>query len=81
MVLEKSNSTNIEEIITKLKHIFKNPLESYYNIVDEDSYSFQHKENNRDIAYTKGYWHNEIVPFCCKCRKRICGICHKLFNS
>ena len=73
MVLEKSNSTNIEEIITKLKHIFKNPLESYYNIVDEDSYNFHHQTNNKYSAYIKGYWHNEIIPFCYKWRRRIGG--------
>lgn len=73
MVLEKSNSTNIEEIITKLKHIFKNPLESYYNIVDEDSYNFHHQTNNKYSAYIKGYWHNEIIPLYYKWRRRIGG--------
>ncbi len=73
MVLEKSNSTNIEEIITKLKHIFKNPLESYYNIVDEDSYNFHHQTNNKYSAYIKGYWHNEIIPLCYKWRRIIGG--------
>lgn len=73
MVLEKSQSINIEEIITKLKHIFKNTLESYYNIVDEDAYNFQHKANNKYSAYIKGYWYNEIVPLCYKCRRRIGG--------
>ena len=73
MILEQNTSTNIEEIITELKHIFKNPLESYYNIVDEDSYNFQHQANNKYSAYIKGYWHNEILPLCYKCRRRIGG--------
>ena len=74
IVLEKKDkSTNIEEIIKQLKYIFKNPLDSYYNIVDEESYNFQHKENDKYIAYTKGYWRNEIVPFYYKWRKRING--------
>lgn len=55
IVLEKKDkSINIEEIIKQLKCIFKNPLDSYYNMVDEDPYNFQHKENNKYIAYAKG---------------------------
>ena len=74
MILEKnSKATSIEGIIKELKYIFKNPLDSYYNIVDEDPYNFQHKEKNKYIAYTKGYWRNEIVPFYYIWKKRICG--------
>ena len=74
IVLEKTNDINsIESIVKELKHIFKNPLDSYYNIVDEDSYNFQHKEDNKYTAYAKGYWYNEIVPFKSKLRKRISG--------
>ena len=74
IVLEKTNGINsIESIVKELKDIFKNPLDSYYNIVDEDSYNFQHKEDNKYTAYAKGYWYNEIVPFKSKLRKRISG--------
>lgn len=74
IVLEKEDKTEtIEKIVKELKRIFKNPLESYYDIIDEDSYNFQHREKNKYIAYAKGYWRNEIVPFYVKWRKRICG--------
>lgn len=74
IILTKNDkTTSIGEIVSELKHIFKNPLESYYNIIDEDSYSFQHKENNKYTAYAKGYWHNEIVPFISKLKRRTYG--------
>ena len=52
---------SIEDVVSELKYACKNPINSYYYIVDEDNYNYQHKENNKYSAYWKGWYHNEFL--------------------
>lgn len=65
--------TEINSLIGELKYFFKHPLESYYILVDEDSYNCQHKENNKYIAYFKGWYHNDFLSSLRKLQQRIFG--------
>jgi hypothetical protein len=49
---------NADKVIDDLKHIFKHPIDSYYNIVDEDCYNFQHHEKSKYVAYFKAWYYN-----------------------
>ena len=51
---------DVNEVINNLKYFFKNPIDSYYNIVDGDCYNFQHKEGNKYAAYFKMWYHKEF---------------------
>lgn len=64
---------SIDTIVNDLKYYFKHRLKSYYLLVDEDCYNFQHKERNKYIAYLKGWYHNEFVSFIKEKHQRWCG--------
>ena len=68
-----NENESVDECVNELRDIFKNPLKSYYRIVDADSYSFQHKNKNRFIAYVKGWFHNDFLHFTKRKRQRILG--------
>lgn len=78
-VIKHNNSTELENVIKDLKQVFKNPLDSYYNIVYKNSYSFQHHESNKYKAYFKGYYRNEIVPTFKKYHRRTVGFISTIF--
>lgn len=52
---------DVDGLIKDLKYIVKNPINSYYNIVDEDSYNYQHKDKNKYLAYWKGWYRNDFL--------------------
>lgn len=54
---------NIDNVKRDLKYTFKHPIGSYYNIIDEDNYNFQHRESNKYVAYFKGWYYNEFLEF------------------
>ena len=64
---------NVDIVIEDLNRCFKHPIDSYYLFVDEDSYNYQHKENNKYIAYLKGWYRNEFISFMKKKRQRWLG--------
>lgn len=62
-----------DNVIKQLKDIFGNKLKSYYNIVDEDSYNFQHDSKNKYVAYLKGWYYNVFTTTLKAKKKRING--------
>ena len=71
-VIVKEND-DIDIVAEELNHYFKHPIDSYYVLVDEDSYNFQHKEKNKYISYVKGWYHNEFISFLRQKQQRIIG--------
>ena len=70
ILYHNDDSTNI---IKALKDIFRNPIKSYYNIIDEDLYNFQHKTKYRHITYFKAWYRNVFVSFMWKKIRRCYG--------
>lgn len=62
-----------DNVIKQLKDIFSNKLKSYYNIVDENSYNFQHVSKNKYVAYLKGWYYNVFVTTLKAKKRRING--------
>ena len=62
-----------DNVIKQLKDIFGNKLKSYYNIVDEDSYNFQHVSKNKYVAYLKGWYYNVFAATLKAKKRRING--------
>lgn len=62
-----------DNVIKQLKDIFGNKLKSYYNIVDEDSYNFQHSSKNKYVAYLKGWYYNVFATTLKAKKRRING--------
>ena len=62
-----------DNVIKQLKDIFGNKLKSYYNIVDEDSYNFQHDSKNKYVAYLKGWYYNVFATTLKAKKRRING--------
>ena len=72
-LIHKEDNGKINGIIKELNSYFKHPIDSYYLLVDEDSYNFQHKESNKYIAYLKGWYHNNFIKFIKEKRQRWLG--------
>lgn len=64
---------NTDKLISELRYTFKNSISSYYNIIDEDDYNFQHHERNKYIAYFKGWFYNDFGASIRQKRRRWCG--------
>lgn len=66
---------NDELLNTKynLIDIVHNPIESYYEIIDRDSYSGEHDSRNKYTAYFKGICNYEIIPRIRRVYKRVTG--------
>lgn len=64
---------DIENVKEDLKYIFKHPITSYYNMVDEDSYNFQHHESNKYKAYIKAWYYNVFSEILRRKIRRIKG--------
>lgn len=64
---------NTDNLIEELKNVFKHPIDSYYNIIDEDNYNFQHRESNKYVAYFKGWYYNVFSEVLRRKNRRIKG--------
>ena len=64
---------NTDKVVEGLKYIFKHPIGSYYNIIDEDCYNFQHHEKNKYIAYFKAWYYNVFSEILRRKNRRIKG--------
>lgn len=71
--IEIKYGESCDNVIKQLKDAFSNKVKSYYNIVDENSYNFQHVSKNKYVAYLKGWYYNVFVTTLKAKKRRING--------
>lgn len=79
VVVDYEDENALDKAIKELKNIVKNPIDSYYDIVDYNNYDERHRESNKYVSYIKGYYKNVIAPFVERKHRFITGfLCTKL---
>lgn len=72
-IIENFDEKELNTTIGTLKHVFKNPITSYYNIIDLDDYSLQHEYSNKYISYAVGYYKQVFKPKVKRLWRRVKG--------
>lgn len=72
-LIDYNDNDKLSSVSNELLEIVNNPIDSYYDIVDKNSYDGTHKVNNKYKAYFKAYYENEIVPRFKKAYRRVTG--------